>query len=110
VTRPPEVRYRDQARTDFDEIFWFIAAAGSPKAALDYVLRLEERCRRIGDAPQSGRLRNDLAPGLRTIPFERSALICYVTTDGAVWITNIFRRGRDVEAALLDPASPNDQT
>jgi toxin ParE1/3/4 len=38
-----------------------------------------------------------LEPGLRTIPFERRAVIAYRVTN-AVEITNIFYGGRDYEA------------
>jgi toxin ParE1/3/4 len=45
-----------------------------------------------------GRPRDDLSPGLRTTPFERSVVIAYVVEGGAVQITNIFYGGRDYEA------------
>nr|WP_260682893.1 type II toxin-antitoxin system RelE/ParE family toxin [Rhizobium laguerreae] len=57
------------------------------------------RCRKIGDAPNGGRPRDDLAPGLRTVPFEHSAVIAYHVTD-AVEIVNVFYGGRDYEALL----------
>jgi toxin ParE1/3/4 len=99
MIRRLDVRYKPQARSDLDEIFWYIAVSKqNPKAALDYVNRIDERCQRIGDAPRSGRLRSDLLVGLRTIPFEGSVLICYEITNEAIWITNVFRRGRDIDA------------
>jgi toxin ParE1/3/4 len=107
MIRRLEVRYRESARTDLDQIFWYIAAAASPKIALAYVQRIEARCLKIGDAPRSGRPRDDLYPGLRTIPFEGTAIICYTVRNQQVWIDNIFRRGRDFEAVMRD-ASPDD--
>lgn len=104
MIRRLEVRYRDQARSDLDAIFWRIALSGSPQTAHRYVQRLETRCQRIGDAPRSGKARDDLMPGLRTTSFERSALICYMIIDNKVWITNVFTRGRDVDASF-DKAS-----
>jgi toxin ParE1/3/4 len=65
-----------------------------------YAARIEEQCKGIGNIPYSGRPRDDLAPDLRTVAFEESALICYVIEEEIVWITNIFRRGRDYEAIL----------
>lgn len=100
MIRRLEVRYRDSARTDLDQIFWYIAVASSPKIALAYVQGIEARCRKIGEAPRSGRPRDDLYPGLRTIAFERSAIICYTIENQQVWIDNIFRRGRDFEAIM----------
>jgi toxin ParE1/3/4 len=60
-------------------------------------MRIVARCLKIGDAPRSGRPRDDLALGLRTIPFERRAVVAYVVTD-KVEIANIFYGGRDYEA------------
>jgi toxin ParE1/3/4 len=54
-----------------------------------------------------GRPRDDLAPGLRTVPFEKSVIIAYTIEGISVWITNIFYGGRDYEA-LYRGASPKD--
>lgn len=109
MIQPLEVRYRDSARTDLDQIFWYIAAASSPNIAFAYVQRMEARCRKIGEAPGSGRPRGDLYPGLRTIPFERSAVICYTIHNRQVWIDRIFRRGRDFEAIMRDGNRDGDE-
>jgi toxin ParE1/3/4 len=101
MIRPRKVEYREAARTDLDDIFWYIVeTSGMPRTAHAYVRRIEARCLRLTETPLGGRARDDLYPRLRTIPFERSALICYVIDDDTVWITNIFRRGRDFEAIL----------
>lgn len=82
-----------------------------PRTARAYVRRIEDRCQRLADAPHGGRLRSDLAGGLRIVPFEHSAIICYVVKDNTVWITNIFRRGRDYEAIIRgDDAGADDAT
>jgi toxin ParE1/3/4 len=41
-------------------------------------------------------------PGLRTIPFERSAVIAYLIEDNKIRITNVFYGGRDFEAFLRE--------
>lgn len=95
------VLWTKRAELDLSEISDEIeAATSSGRLAIRYAARIDERCERIGNAPHSGRPRDDLAPGLRTIAFERSALICYVIEGATIWITNIFRRGRDYEAIL----------
>jgi toxin ParE1/3/4 len=97
------VRWSRQGELDLVNIADDIKiATSSIRLAVRYAARIEERCRRIGNAPHSGRPRDDLAPGLRTVAFERSALICYIIDEDIVWITNIFRRGRDYEAILRD--------
>jgi toxin ParE1/3/4 len=93
-----EVTYRPQALADLKEIYQFVLAASQhPVTANSFIARIMARCRRIGDAPNGGRLRDDLAKGLRTVPFERSAVIAYVVAD-TVEITNVFYGGRDYDA------------
>ena len=102
IARLP-VRLRDSALDDLREIADYIyGASGSAKTAKQYANRLRQRCLNIGNAPRSGRPRDDLVQGLRTIAFERTALICYIVTEDRIWITNIFYGGRDFEAMLRD--------
>lgn len=54
----------------------FIAeTSGSLQIAIAYSRRIQMRCERIGLAPFGGTRRDDLLEGLRSIPFERSALV-----------------------------------
>jgi len=95
------VRWTRQAELDLFDIADNIeTATSSTRLAVRYAARIEGRCSRIGNAPHSGRPRDDLAPGLRTIAFEGSVLICYIIDEDAVWITNLFRRGRDYDSIL----------
>ena len=94
-----EVRWRREALDDLRDIYRVALRIGAgPATAQRFVRRIRERCSRIGDAPHGGAARDDLAPGLRTVPFERRAVIAYVVTTDAVEITNVFYGGRDYEA------------
>lgn len=73
--------------------------------ALKFTLRIEDRCQSIGDAPRGGRSRDDIVPGLRTVPFEHSALVAYIIDDAVVRIVNIFYGGRDYETLMRDGGS-----
>ena len=66
------------------------------------------RARRIGDAPLGGRPRDDLAAGLRTIPFERTAVIAYRVLE-RVEITNVFYGRRDYEALYRPRDEPENE-
>ena len=102
--RRAEVIYRPEAAADLRQILAAIAElSGSDIVARRYVDRIIARCDKIGDAPQSGRSRDDLSPGLRIVPFERTAVIAYRVTD-IVEISNVFYRGRDYETLYR----PND--
>jgi toxin ParE1/3/4 len=101
-----EVDYQESATNDLANIFSYIVeAGGSVDAALGFVLRIEDRCRTIGNAPRGGRLRNDVMPGLRTVPFEHSAVIAYVIEGDKILIVNVFYGGRDFEALMRGNAS-----
>jgi toxin ParE1/3/4 len=56
-----------------------------------------------------GIARDDLHPGLRTVPFEHTAVIAYVVEDDQVCITNVFYGGRDYEALYRgsEPTEPD---
>jgi toxin ParE1/3/4 len=103
MIRHLEVEYSQSARDDLANIFRHIAeASGNPRIALKFVLRIEDRCQSIGNVPRGGRSRDDILPGLRTVPFEHSAVIAYVVESDVVRILNIFYGGRDYEALMRD--------
>ncbi|MCV3766079.1 type II toxin-antitoxin system RelE/ParE family toxin [Rhizobium sp. TRM95796] len=94
-----DVAYRPQAINDLKAIHFAIAEASQSYAVADrFVNRIMARCRKIGDAPHGGRKRDDLVVGLRSVPFERSAIITYTVTEDRVEISNIFFSRRDYEA------------
>jgi toxin ParE1/3/4 len=96
------VRYRLEAYADLEDIFQVVLHISSNQITAErFVSRIRARCRRIGHAPYGGRPRDDLEPGLRTVPFESSAVIAYKVEGGYVRITNIFYGGRDYEAFYL---------
>ncbi|ARM88369.1 toxin-antitoxin system toxin RelE/ParE family protein [Rhizobium sp. CIAT894] len=96
--RRAKVVYRPEALGDLRQIYITVAdMSQSNVIANRFVKRIMARCSKIGDAPNGGRPRDDLAPGLRTVPFERSAVIAYHVSD-AVEIVNVFYGGRDYEA------------
>lgn len=58
-----------------------------------------------------GTPRDDLELGLRTLPFERAAVIAYKVEQETVRIGNVFNGGRDFEALYSDGnLSPEDQS
>lgn len=97
-----EVTYRPEARRELQQIYDYITeASGSHAVAERFVKRILARCRKIGDVPYGGRPRDDLQAGLRTVPFEKSAVIAYRIGE-TVDVTNIFYGGRNYEALYKD--------
>ncbi len=98
-----KVVYRPEAMDDIHQIFRFIHDISRDRTiARAYVQRIRQRCVRIGAVPLGGTARDDLAPGLRTVSFERRAVIAYRIVDRTVEVTNIFYGGRDFETIYRD--------
>ena len=99
LMRRLKVTYRPEAQTDFRDIYMYVLTRSGDKAMAEgFYQRIRTRCERIGLVPLGGRPRDDLEPGLRTVPFERTAVIAYKVEDESVRVTNIFYGGRDYEA------------
>lgn len=96
-----KVTYREAAAADILDIYrWVYEVSLDLVTAERFTGRLVTACERIGDIPLGGRPRDDLLPGLRTVPFERRAVIAYMMADETVIITNVFYGGRDYESLL----------
>ncbi|MFY9290186.1 MAG: type II toxin-antitoxin system RelE/ParE family toxin [Methylorubrum rhodinum] len=93
------VELQPEALRDLADIFRIVLhVSQNVPTAQGFVKRIRDRCQRIGDAPRGGRPRDDLEPGLRTVPFENTAVIAYRIEPGRVLVTNVFYGGRDFEA------------
>jgi toxin ParE1/3/4 len=93
-----EVIFRPEAIADLQDVYRIVfSVSRNHVTASRFVRRIMARGRRIGNVPHGGRPRDDLEPGLRTVPFEHTAVIAYHVTD-TVEITNVFYGGRDYEA------------
>ncbi len=96
-----EVYIDENAGDDLLEIWRFIAESNASDVTADrFIDRIKARCEKIGEVPHIGTARDDILPGLRVVPFERSAVILYMLETNRVRITNIFYGGRDYEALL----------
>jgi toxin ParE1/3/4 len=99
AVRRLRVHYSPAAVDDIDNIFYLLRRLGAEQiTAQRFVTRIRDRCRRIGNTPHGGRPRDDLQQGLRTVPFERRAVIAYRVERDCVRILNVFYGGRDYEA------------
>jgi len=82
------------ARADLMDIADYIAGA-SPRTAIEFVDKLEERCLKIGTAQESYRLRPELGADLRSVVFS-AYLIFYRVHDNAVRIERILHGSRNL--------------
>jgi toxin ParE1/3/4 len=96
----------EEAIADLEAIAAYVLeSSGSETIASRLVDRIKDRCQNIGNAPRGGRPRDDIVQGLRTVPFEHSAVIAYVVNDDFVHIVNILYGGRDYETLMRDGGS-----
>jgi toxin ParE1/3/4 len=70
-----KVTFRPEAEDDLFALYRYIAENAGPARAADYVARIETACMNLATFPLGGTPRDDLAPGIRTIGFERRATI-----------------------------------
>lgn len=87
--------YLPSAEADLASIYDWLAGVSSPDRAFGYVGRIQAACRSLTDFPHRGSPRDELEPGLRSIPFERRAAIYYRVAGETVEIVRILHAGRD---------------
>lgn len=100
-----EIVYEQSARDDVRSIYLWIAERAGPETALAYVERIRNRCDRLVSFPEQGSSREDIATSLRTITFERTAIIAYIAETNAVRILRVLRKGRDLRLEFAQPPS-----
>jgi toxin ParE1/3/4 len=109
IVRHLKVAYRPEAIADLGEIYRYVALKSQNRTvAEDFVKRIKVRCSRIGMVPEGGRPRDDLEPGLRTVPFEHSAVIAYKVEADCVRIGNVFYGGQDYETLYRDDSDTDE--
>lgn len=91
------VVFRQEALEQLEELYEFIADAGSPENAADFTESIVSFCETLASFPLRGTTRDDLRPGLRTIGFRRRVVVAFAVIDTTVAIVGIFYGGRDHE-------------
>ncbi|MEL6060960.1 MULTISPECIES: type II toxin-antitoxin system RelE/ParE family toxin [unclassified Methylobacterium] len=94
-----EVRLRSEAVADLESLYDYVAA-DSPERAIIFLRRIGDRCESLSLLPGAGRARDDLAPGLRLVAFERRVVIAYTLRKTHIDVLRVLYRGRDVNALL----------
>lgn len=94
-----EVVYSDRSLTDIEEVLAFIAT-DNPPAARRWLGEIQRRVDLIGEYPEIGVERHDVAPGLRIHPYRRS-VIAYIIEKERVRIIRVLHGGRDY-STLID--------
>ncbi len=97
-----DVTFRPGARADLVALYDYVADAAGLDVAGGYIARIEAFCMRLRDFPERGTRRDDLAPGMRTLGFERRVTIAFRVLPGTVEIVAIAYGGRQLGPELLE--------
>ena len=97
-----KVAFRPKAEADLFALYRYIAGESGVVRAGDYVSRIEKACMALTMFPRRGTRRDDTAPSLRTIGFERRVTIAFRVLRDTVEIVAIAYAGRDFESELRD--------
>jgi plasmid stabilization system protein ParE len=96
-----KVVFRPRAEKDLLDIYAFIAADNS-MAAMEFIRRLRQICHGLEDMPERGAPREDFAPGVRILVFERRVTIAYRVAKDRVQILRLFYAGRNTPSAFRE--------
>ena len=86
-----------RAKAQINSLYEYIAREASLEIADRYVDALIERIAGLTQFPHRGTSRDDLRPGLRTVPFRRRITIAYAVKPREVRIIAIAQAGQDMK-------------
>lgn len=87
--------FRPEAAQQLEQLYDFIADAGSPGNAAAFTESIVAFCEGFAAFPYRGTARGDLRRGLRTIGYKKRVVIAYAVLKETVAIIGIFYGGRD---------------
>jgi toxin ParE1/3/4 len=89
-----------KAKAQINSLYEYIAREASLEIADRYIDSLVERIAGLTSFPDRGTRRDDLRPGLRTVPFRRRLTIAYAVKPREVRIIAVGRAGQDMKELL----------
>ena len=92
----------DRADADLFEISLYLARQGSIDTAERFIDAVHLQFERLVDHPGMGRAREELAPGLRSIP-EGKYVIFYRSTQEGILIVPVLHGSRDAKRVFKGP-------
>lgn len=96
MKRPKPVNYTPRALADLEEIHDYIAEQ-NPMNAARFIDQIEASSSQLGRTPAMGRLREELAPGVRSLALGKY-VVFYRIKERSVEILRVVRGCRDIEA------------
>ncbi len=75
------VVYAPEAERQLIDLFFYIAAAASPRIAANYTAAIVKQCDSLKTFPNRGTRRDDIRPGFRVFGFRRRVSIAFEVAD-----------------------------
>ena len=72
-------------------------ARDKPRAAAEFVSRIEEKCRLLAQFPEMGSARDDLSPGLRDFSVAKYVILFRAQHDG-ILVVRVLSGYRDIDS------------
>jgi toxin ParE1/3/4 len=95
---PLPVVWRPDAQADLLALYDWIADRADPDTAFAYTAKIEAHALRLAQFPNRGTPRDDLIPGLRTVPYRRRVTIAYQVLEDCVEVLRLIQAGQDWDA------------
>ena len=86
-----------EAEQDLFDIYQYLEGEASARTAEEYLRKIRLTCERIRTRPLSGRTRNELMPGLRSV-LVLPYVVFYRAAGSAVEIARVLHGRRDLDA------------
>jgi toxin ParE1/3/4 len=97
-----EIVLSPRALDDLKSNFDFVADSAGIDTATAYDGAIRAACFALADFPRRGRPRDEIGPGLRSVPAARSVTIYYSVGATEVQIVRVIHARRDTAAAFAD--------
>jgi toxin ParE1/3/4 len=94
-----------KAERDLINIWKYVAKTSAPDTADNVLHEIKQAVQRLADRPFTGRSRNEIAVGLRSLLVHPHVII-YRVTESTVDISRVLHERRDFDAAFAKRSMP----
>lgn len=96
-----EPKLADQARDDLREIWYAVASGRDNRTADRLVMQILDKCHNHAQFPESGRLREELSPGLRSFSVP-PYVVFYRPHEDTIAVLRILHGRRDLKRITFE--------
>jgi toxin ParE1/3/4 len=94
-----EPKLTDQAKGDLDEIWYTITSNRDERTADRFTAKIYQKCLSHAQFPESGRLRVELSPGIRSFPLT-PYVVFYKPSEDTILVLRVLHGHRDIKRIM----------